>query len=206
MLHVEVSRLWSKGVIQCFTDSKSQYDPETNSLTKLGEYLKVRDLILRRVDPDGNPSDKHFSWRVADRVFTKALGVDDLRVGAEYGVYIRLKSAVLPFKLTGVDLESRTYTFKSLKEGIEDLKATAHSLPSVYPKGTTRHAEVSKVIVECVRKGSSGGYVRDELPMVVIREKKFSVDIGNTHVIECIGYERDVFAALSPLTRLGVVD
>ena len=49
MLHVEVSRLWSRGIIQLFTGSRVQYDRATNSLTKYGEYLKVGDLILLRV-------------------------------------------------------------------------------------------------------------------------------------------------------------
>ena len=187
MLHVEVSKLWSKGVIECFTDSKASYDLETNSLTKFGGALKIGDLILRRIDQNGNPSKKHYSWRVVEQMFTQALGLDDLRVGMEYGVYIQKKNAVLPFKLTGVDLESRTYTFKSLKEGIDDVKATAHSLPSVYPKGTKRHAQVNKIVVECVRKSKSGGYIRDTLPMVVIEKKKFTLDIGHNHVLECIG-------------------
>jgi hypothetical protein len=187
MLHVEISKLWSKGVIQCYTDSKAQYDHITNNLTKEGSALKLEDLILRRVNPNGSPSTEYYSWKIADLIYTQALGLDDLRVGEEYGVYVRLENAVHPFKLTGVDLESRTYTFKALKAGVEDLKATAHNLPSVYPKGTTRHADVSKVVVECVQKGSSGGYVRDELPMKVIRKEKFTLDIGHTHVVECIG-------------------
>jgi hypothetical protein len=187
MLHVELSKLWSKGVIQCYTNSKAMYDPATNNLTKEGSALKVKDLILRRVDPNGNQSNKYFSWKIADLVYIQALGLDDLRCGEEYGVYVRLENTVHPFKLTGVDLESRTYTFKALTAGVEDLKATAHNLPSVYPKGTTRHADVSKVIVECARKGSSRGYARDELPMQDVKEEKFTLDIGHTHVVECIG-------------------
>jgi hypothetical protein len=188
MLHVEVSRMWSKDVIQCYTDSKSQYDIASNGLTKFGGALKVQDRILRRVDPDGNRVKGYYSWKIADLVYVQPLGLDDLRVGEEYAVYIRLKNAVLPFKLTGVDLQSRTYTFMSLKKYEEDLKATAHNLPSVYRKGTAhRHGDVEKLIVECVIKGSSGGYVRDELPMKLVRKEKFTLDIGHTHVVECIG-------------------
>ena len=187
MLHVEVSRLWSKGVIQCYTDSKAKYDVGSNSLTKMGEALKIEDKILRRVDPNGNRSTDHYSWKVADLIFTQALGLDDLKIGKEYGVYIRLRNAVLPFKLTGVDLQTRTYSFKALKKGVDDLKATAHNLPSIYPKGTTRHADVNKIVIESVQKGSSGGNVREELPMSRVRKEKFTLDIGHTHVVECIG-------------------
>jgi len=187
MLHVEISKLWSKGVIQCYTNSKTRYDLSTNNLIKLGEALKIDDRILRRFDPNGNPSKEYWSWKVANLIYTQPLGLDDLKIGVEYGVYIRMENAVLPFKLTGVDLISRTYSFKALRKGVADLKATAHNLPSVYPRGTARHADVSTVILECVQKGPSGGYARDELPMKSIRKEKFSLDIGHTHVIECIG-------------------
>jgi len=187
MLHVEVSRLWSKGVIECYTDSKAKYDVTSNSLTKMGEALKVNDKILRRVDPNGNPSREHYSWKIVNMVYTKALGLDDLKIGHEYGVYIRLRNAVLPFKLYGVDLQTRTYSFKALQKDNEDLKATAHNLPSIYPKGTTRHADVNKIVVESVQKDSSGGNVQEELPMNRVRKEKFALDIGHTHVVECIG-------------------
>jgi hypothetical protein len=187
MLHLEVSRLWSKGVIQCFTESKAKYDVASNSLTKVGEALKVGDKILVRVDPDGNPSATSISWTVVDLIYTQALGLDDLRVGEQYGVYIRARNAVLPFKLAGVDLQSRTYNFKALKKDVDDLKAPAHNLPSIYPKGTTRHADISTIIIQCTRESSAGGYVRDELPMKLVRKALFTLDIGNTHVVECIG-------------------
>ena len=187
MLHLEVSRLWSKGVIQCFTESKAKYDVASNSLTKMGEALKVGDKILVRVDPDGQPAATSFSWKVVDLVYTQALGLDDLRVGEGYMVYVRSRNAVLPFRLAGVDLQSRTYTFKALRKNVEDLKAPAHNLPSIYPKGTRRHADVSKIIIECSKESSAGGYVQDELPMKLVRKALFTLDIGNTHVIECIG-------------------
>jgi hypothetical protein len=107
MLHTEVSRLWSKGVISVFTDSRAGYDPDTNALTKFGENLKADDIIYRRVNEDGNPCDEYHSWRVAELVYTRSLGIDDLKVGEEYGVYIRLEQAVLPFKLVGVDLDQQ---------------------------------------------------------------------------------------------------
>jgi len=108
MLHVEVSRLWSRSVVTVYTDSKAHYDVESNSLTKYGENLKVGDLISRRVDEDGRPSpDKYHSWRVVELTYTEHLTIDDLRVGNEYGVFVRAHQAILPFKLVVVDLESK---------------------------------------------------------------------------------------------------
>jgi hypothetical protein len=62
VLHVEISRFWSKGLISVFTDSRSQFDPATHFLTKLGENLKVGDVILKKLDCDGNPCTQNRSW------------------------------------------------------------------------------------------------------------------------------------------------
>jgi hypothetical protein len=186
MLHVEVSKRWSKGLVTVYADSASTYDPVQNALTKYGEHLKIDDLILRRIDENGNPAEKHYSWKIVDLVYSQALALEDLQVGKEYGIYIRLDNAVQPYMLTGVDVQNGTYTFKALTPGKEDLKATAHNLPSVYPKGITRHADVQKVVVESVVKGP-GGYVRDELEMSAIRKQRFTIDVGQTHVVESIG-------------------
>lgn len=187
MLHVEVSKMWSKGLIQCYTNSQAKYDAKTNALSKKGEHLKADDSILRRINPDGDLVDEYFSWKVADLIYQQPLGLDELRIGQEYAIYIRQQDAVLPFKLVAVDLQSRKYTFKALKKGANDLKAAAHNLPAVYPKGTRKHNEISKVVVESVQKGSQGGFIQEELPMVVIKDQHFTMDIGHTHVVECIG-------------------
>jgi hypothetical protein len=191
LLHVQVSKLWSKGVIQCFTDSRAKYDVASNSLTKEGGVLKKGDLILRRVDQDGESSSALFSWKVADVVYVRALGLDDLRVGTEYGVYIRLKEAVLPYKLSKVDLETRTYHFEALQKDDEDLEAPAHNLPSIYPKGTLRHADISSVVLQCTVKNESGEFIRERLKMDGIRHEKFTLDIGHAHVVECTGKPQD---------------
>lgn len=187
MLHVEVSRMWSKGLIQCYTNSRANYDPGSNTLTKQGEHLKLEDAILRRVDPNGNPSKEYFSWKVASLIYQQPLSLDELEVGRDYGVFVREENAVLPFKLVTVDLRTSTYNFSALMKGKSDLTASAQTLPSIYPKGTRKHAEITKVIVESVQKGKRGGYEREELPMPVIRNQNFSMDIGHTHVVECIG-------------------
>lgn len=187
MLHVEVSKMWSKGLVQNHTQAGARYDLEENSLTKQGNALKIDDLIHRRVDPNGNRCEGYYSWRVADIEYNQALSTDQLQIGSEYGIYIRVENAVRKFQLMGVDLSSDTYTFKALDPGKEDIKAAGKSLPAIYPRGITEHADISKVIVESVQKGDEGGYVRDALPFKSIAKEKFSLDIGHFHVIECIG-------------------
>ena len=105
MLHVEMSKIWTKGLIQVYTDSVSKYDPVSNSLTKLGEHLKIDDGIRRRVDENGVRVNEYHTRKV-DLVYNDSLSIDELKVGQEYGIYLRLEDAVIPYRLTGVDLES----------------------------------------------------------------------------------------------------
>ncbi|KAL3916452.1 MAG: hypothetical protein SGILL_005172 [Bacillariaceae sp.] len=191
ILHVAVSRLWSKGVIEVFTDSKAQYDVASNSLTKAGDQLKIGDEILRRVDPEGHPSKEYYRWKVQHLDYIQPLGLDDLRVGEEYVVYVQQENAVLPFKLAEVDLNTRLYNFKALKKKVANLQSPANNLPSVYPKGTKRHADVSTVIFECTAPNEAGKNHRDQFHMNDIREDRFTLDIGHTHVVECIGSTND---------------
>ena len=187
MLHVEVSKMWSKGLIQVHTDSKSMFDHKTNSLVKLGEHLKVDDAILRRVNEEGQKVNDYHSWKVVEILYVNSLSVNDLKIGEEYGIYVRLENAVIPYKLMAIDLSTRTYTFMSLQLEGSELKVNAAALPPVYPKGRTKHAEVSELVVESVKKGSKGGYVRESFPMKAIENKKFVMDVGHTHVVEAIG-------------------
>ena len=189
MLHVEISRLWSRGLISVFTDSRSRFDHITNSLTKLGENLKVGDMLLRHVNSDGAKCTEGRLWKVVELVYTKLLGVDDLRVGEEYGVYYRPQQAVLPFKLTEVDLSTKDYLFSPIGLGISEVRVNIKDLPSVYLAGTSlsAHADVHEVIIECLERNEMGHFCRDTLLMDKIKKKQFTLHVGKTHVIEAIG-------------------
>lgn len=121
ILHLEVSRLWSRGVISVYTDSKANFDISSNCLVKLGKNLKVDDLILRRVDKDGNPSDNNVTWRVKELVHTKSLEIDDLKVGAIYGIWIPKEQQVLPFQLVKVCLDTKVGHLISFKPSTFEL-------------------------------------------------------------------------------------
>jgi hypothetical protein len=187
MLHTEVSKMWSKGLIQVHTDSQTKFDVETNALTKFGEHLKLHDQILRRFDEDGRRSTRFHPWKVVDLIYVQPLSILDLRIGQEYGVYMRSEDSLVPFKLTSIDLESNTHSFMALEEGHEDFKVTEGRLPSMYHKGTSGHVEVEKVVVECMKIGSKQNRARAVLPMQIIREQKFTIDTGHSHVVEAIG-------------------
>lgn len=186
MLHAEVSRLWSKGVIGVFTESKAQYDVASNSLTKSGEHLKLGDKILRRVDPNGNPSKEFHRWKISDILYAEALGIEDLRVGEEYGIHVKQENAIFQFTLIGVDLQTRTYNFKSQKKKIDNLAATTHNLPPIYPKGTS-HADANMVVITCSAKGDTESFYCEHFPVDELKGQQFVVDIGYAHVVECIG-------------------
>lgn len=186
MLHAEVSRLWSKGVIGVFTESKAQYDVASNSLTKSGEHLKLGDKILRRVDPNGNPSKEFHRWKISDILYAEALGIEDLRVGEEYGIHVKQENAIFQFTLIGVDLQTRTYNFKSQKKKIDSLAATTHNLPPIYPKGTS-HADANMVVITCSAKGDTESFYCEHFPVDELKGQQFVVDIGYAHVVECIG-------------------
>lgn len=187
LLHLEVTKMWSKGVVQCSTNAKARYDAETNALIKNGEHLRIKDCILLPMDAEGQASQELYSWHVVDLVFLPPLALTDLRIGREYGVYIRSKEQILPFKLAGVDLRSRTYTFQALEKGTKDVKGTAHNLPPVYPKGTNRNAEPNKIVVECDRHVSGDKPYRHVFSIEEARGTKFKLNTNNSHIVECMG-------------------
>lgn len=187
VLHTEVSRLWSKGLISILSDSKAQFDHNSNRLTKFGRHLKVNDNILRQVDENGAPSAERYIWKIANLIYAQPLCLDDLRVENEYGVYLREHNAVLPFKLVNVCLRSRTYTFHSLTTGVGNLSANAQNLPSVYPKETDAHADVHAIVLECTEVGCNGVKIREEIFMTDVKDDKFILDVGDCHVVEAIG-------------------
>jgi hypothetical protein len=89
--------------------------------------------------------------------------------------------------LMTIDLTTQTYTFMPKQSDRSALNVNADALPYLYPKGIVKHDEVSKLVVESVEKGSSGGYVREEIPMKAIKKEKFMIDVGHTHVVEATG-------------------
>eukprot|EP00526_Cylindrotheca_closterium_P004181 CAMPEP_0113607374 /NCGR_PEP_ID=MMETSP0017_2-20120614/3351_1 /TAXON_ID=2856 /ORGANISM="Cylindrotheca closterium" /LENGTH=2590 /DNA_ID=CAMNT_0000515975 /DNA_START=92 /DNA_END=7861 /DNA_ORIENTATION=- /assembly_acc=CAM_ASM_000147 len=200
MLHIQVSKLWSKGLIQVFTDADARYDPEANAIMKDGQFLKVGDMLVRKLNGDGKKSDLSHSWKVTDVTKVPTLGIEQLKQNTEYAIYVSLRDEVLPFKLTKVELQSRTYTFESLSESSKDIVVQAHTLPAIYPKGTQRHMDVETFKIECVEPSSEGDYKNQVIPMKKVRNYKFTLDLTNTHVFQCMGKKEDSTTHLSTTT------
>jgi hypothetical protein len=187
ILRIEVSRYRSKGVISISTDATAKYDPESNSLVKKGENLRVGDVILRAVDKEGYVSEaENNKWRVVELIYSELLDVDELQVGRVYSVYSKAEQAVLPFSLTEVDLETKGFHFKSMVEGGQDIDANVRDLPSVYPAGTDSRV-IHKIVLEHVEKNSRERYSRAELLIETVKDREFKLYVGETHVVEAVG-------------------
>jgi len=186
MLHVEVSKMWSKGLLFVYTDSKASYDHESNTLSKFGEQLKKDDEILRNVNEEGCMISGYQSWKVVDVVELRALLPKELLIGDEYGIYNSLERRVVTHMLVGIDLRTHTYIFAPL--GVKgELQATVDNWPTVYPAGVGSHGDLHSVVVECKMASKDGGHVRESLPVDQIRSQKFIMDVGHSHVVEAIG-------------------
>lgn len=185
MLHLEVSKMWSKGLLSVYTDSKAIYNHESNTLTKKGQYLKPGDNIHRNLDEEGRLVPTSQRWTVVELVEVQPLLAKDLLIGEQYGVY--LKNRVVSHMLVSIDLRTSTYAFALSDDPKSELLVTVDCWPTIYPSGVTSHGEVHSVIVECKMRSRDGGHVRESLPVDRIRNKKFTIDVGQTHVIEAIG-------------------
>ena len=187
MMNVGVSQRLSRGLLTQDTNSGAQYDVRQNKLIKTGKALKITDLILRKVDNEGSPSDEPFSWKVVDVVYNKSYLATDLKLGEVYSVYILDQQQCLPYRLVGVNIDKEFYEFKSIHSAYDDFACFANKLPSVYHKDTKAHSLVESLVIESVIRGSDGKYVQEVLPYNEIASQKFELDIEHYHVVEAIG-------------------
>ena len=184
MLHGEITRLWSKGLVSIYTESKASYDPDRNQVLKAGDALKAGDLILR---DDG--MEHEITWKVKSVEYAETVAVDDLELGKEYGVWVPALKAIKPFKLTCIDLEG-DLKFKALDETYENIVVDRSRAPSIYPPGTasSAHGKVTAVKLQSTKVGEDGADPTVEtVGIEEIRDKKFALDVGYTHIFEAIG-------------------
>lgn len=189
MLHEELTRFWSNGLISIYSESKSEYDPVTNRVFKEGSALKLDDLVLRKVDNEGRSCDKEYTWFVKDVEYYPTLSVSDLLVGTSYGIWIREKKKILTFRLVSVNVETDEYIFRSETEGVEDRVVASEKLPSIYKAGTPSELHGSKVniVFACQVPNRNGKIVKETVSAPSIARQKFDLDIGNTHIVRATG-------------------
>jgi len=189
MLHEEVCRLLSSGLLQHDTNSGTNYDLKTNTLQKAGSSLKKDDLIFHQVDNNGNKTkDKMYSWKVTDLEYNETLRPDELTLGEEYSIYVYKDQKIHTFRLISIDIDKEVVSFKAMDDDISNLENIPYqSLPTVYRKTVDHHSDIKKVFLECVTHADDFSHARDELDYKEIEKEKFALDIQNTHVVEATG-------------------
>lgn len=184
MLHVEVSKMWSKGLIAVYTGSKASYDHVSNTVSKLGKHLRVGEDILRPFDEGGHRTHVLQRWTVVEIKRIQPITAKEVVIGEEYGIY--LQGLVVPQTLMSIDLRTDTYVFAPSNDPLKELLVSVKSWPTVYPASVETHSESLAVVVEC-KISRNGHYIRESLPIDQIGEQKFTMDVGQSHVIEAIG-------------------
>ena len=188
MMHVQLTKLVTRGLVQHDSNAGCQCDVENGKLIKLGQALKVGDRVLRKFDRFGRPTSADQIWNVVELTFSKALPESALEIDKEYLVYVARLRKGLPYRLTGLKGHpSRVYTFSPINDDtLEDIQAPGEHLPSIYPMGV-KHGGNQGLVVESDNRRSDGYYTRESIPWKDVEGQKFVLDTGHSHVAEAIG-------------------
>jgi hypothetical protein len=91
--------------------------------------------------------------------------------------------------LTFYSCSLKLYTFRSHSKDKSKLCVNAKNLPSIYPPGTTTkaHAGVCEIAFEGLGNRQEGELPKQTVPFDPIENVNFTLDLGNTHVVEAIG-------------------
>uniref|UniRef100_A0A7S3L929 Uncharacterized protein n=1 Tax=Amphora coffeiformis TaxID=265554 RepID=A0A7S3L929_9STRA len=132
------------------------------------------------------------TWKVTELEYQQTLPWEQLTIGNDYGVFVPEAGKICRFKLVKVDLDSGEYCFRALDGEHQDRVVRRQNSPSIYPIDTpaNAHGSVTAVVLKCV--DTRGAEPRVEtLPLRSIARKKFALDVGFTHVFECIGKPKE---------------
>jgi len=191
MMNTQVIKLASRHLIGHDTNAGAQYDVDSNTLVKLGKALKVDDLILRGVDPNGKSTGKketEFSWRITEISNQEGIPPHLCKLGESYQLYVPKLHAVLPYRFIGTNMKEKTFAFEALDKLGHDINGTVDHLPDIYPVDMeVKHGATESITVECVLRSHDGTYQRETIPFSKVENEPFKVDVGETHVCEAIG-------------------
>ena len=185
VLHLEISKLWSRNLLDLHTKSSAEFDYEKNVMTKRGNALKVKDLVKRLVDKNGKPSEVYHSWEVVELKLHDSLRVKDMAHGEFYYIYERKFGGLVKFQLVSIDIGDGTYTFQNKEKGITN-EASVSSFPSVYQydshTSAHTHNTFKSIVFQCIEKGKRGGFVREEIDFDVAKNVAHIMDVGQTNI------------------------
>jgi len=148
--------------------------PETNQLTKCGQYLKPSDRI--RLD-DGR------TWTVDKFRYESSLSAGDLKRGKTYDVLSPHDSAgaFRQYKLIFADKMFDRYVFSAIECGDVDLSVSAAGMPAVFPVNQGRRTPKS---IELINDKSADTMVLD---YDKVMETKYKLDTDESHILFACG-------------------
>jgi len=183
IMHLEVSKLWSRDLLEIYARSSANFDYKKNVMTKQGNALKERDLVKRRVDPNGEPSEEFHTWEVVQLIGNKTLSPDDMTPGRSYNVYSRDQGGLLTMELVSAD--EGVFDFRSTDEGLT-IQVTRSNFPSVYAydpkaKGNAR-SSFKTIVFQSVDLNREGKLTRYEVEFASIMNESHIMDVGQTNI------------------------
>ena len=186
MLNVQVAKASSRGLLNHYTNSNVLYDYKKGHVVKLGKALVIGDLLLRNLDPDGNESEKLYSWKVVELAQADTVPLKDLLLGEEYVIYVPSSHMGVACRLMAANLRNGEYMFQYL-DSDKEILVSVSKLPSIYPKSTKLYTKCQSIIIQCTTLGSNNSYAQESLAFGKVEVETFALDIGQTHVVSAIG-------------------
>lgn len=190
MMHVQVSKLLSRGLLQHDTNAGAQYSIETNTLTKKGAALKENDNVHRKFDPSGRACTETYIWKVAELVYNKPLPESAMELGKEYLIYVGKLKKSFPYRCTGIKLQLRQYSFVPVGDAhpeAEPIETDSYHFPTIFPMGTVMEDRCKAIVFECTIRSPGGYYTRESINFSDVEKESFVIDVGQCHVAEAIG-------------------
>uniref|UniRef100_A0A7S2ETP3 Uncharacterized protein n=1 Tax=Ditylum brightwellii TaxID=49249 RepID=A0A7S2ETP3_9STRA len=189
IMHLEVSKLWSRDLLEIYARSSANFDYKKNVMTKLGNALKEKDLVKRRVDPNGEPSEEFHTWEVIQLISHETLSAGDLTLGGTYNVYIR-QQGLIAMRLVSIDLHGGLYALQNKELGIT-VKVPKTNLPTIYEhdpnaKGGA-HSTFKTIVFQSTELNSQGKLTRYEVDFKTIANETHVMDVGQTNIAFALG-------------------
>eukprot|EP00957_Ditylum_brightwellii_P193130 14704822-Ditylum_brightwellii.AAC.1 len=188
VLHLEVSKLWSRQLLEIYARSSAEFDYKKNVMTKRGNALKEKDLVKRRVDPNGEPSEEFHTWEVVQLIENQTLSPDDLSPGRLYNVFSRDQGGLLTMELVSAD--EGVFDFRSTDEGLT-IQVTRSNFPSIYAHDSTSKGNARSpfktIVFQSVELNRENKLTRYEVEFASIMNDSHIMDVGQTNIAFAVG-------------------